>query len=346
MSKKIIENERRRQQMIKKRKLKRQKLIVRYCILAGGILIAFCSIKSIGHVIGKKNGAKNREQLGQESIVASVNLEKNETISYTIGENQVVATQESLTEGQLILVNDANPIRIYSDEEMVCIGDYLKGICQMKSTDIKLRKETAEALAQMLNDFNEVVGKHDLTIISGYRDFVTQEALHYESLQEGEKNEKFVARPDRSEHHTGLAVDFGLCYDNGLSGEYDGTGIYSWLNENCYKYGFIVRYDECKKDITGISHEPWHFRYVGMGHAQIIQELGLCLEEYIEFLKGYEYYTNPGHGITESTKGYSIYYVQSEGQMTNIPVPESKDYIISGNNKDGFIVTVQLNDKE
>lgn len=342
MSKKIMENERRRQQIIKKRKVKRQKIIIRNVMVIGILIIMIGVIKSTFDGGKKKSQSYNQESGKSQSITASAHIEANQQKLSSDAEGEILVEQEVLNQGNLILVNDSHPIRDYSDEDMVAIGDYLKNICQVKSTEIKLQKEVVEALVRMLKDFNEIAGVHDLTIISGYRDFETQEALHYESMLKEEEGENFVARPDRSEHHTGLAIDFGLCYDNGLSGDYDGSGVYNWINENCYKYGFIVRYDETKKDITGISHEPWHFRYVGKVHAQIIKELDLCLEEYIEFLKGYQYGTNPGQGIIEETQNYSIYYVASEGRLTHIPTPISKDYSISGNNQDGFIVTVDL----
>ena len=83
-----------------------------------------------------------------------------------------------------------------------------------------------------------------------------------------------VAKPDYSEHQTGLAVDI-----NPL--ENDGGKLYEWLNSNSYKYGFIVRYPEGKSDITGIDHEPWHFRYVGKTAAKYIYRHNLTLEEYV-----------------------------------------------------------------
>ena len=83
--------------------------------------------------------------------------------------------------------------------------------------------------------------------------------------------EDWVALPGTSEHELGLAADI-----NGAS--YD---LYIWLQQNSWRYGFIQRYPEDKTDITGISHEPWHYRYVGMDAAKEIYESGLCLEEYL-----------------------------------------------------------------
>ena len=72
-----------------------------------------------------------------------------------------------------------------------------------------------------------------------------------------------------------------------MPGEYFAdTAQYLWLNAHCWDYGFIMRYTDDKQDITGITGEEWHVRYVGVEHSQKMQELGYCLEEYVEYLNG------------------------------------------------------------
>ena len=88
--------------------------------------------------------------------------------------------------------------------------------------------------------------------------------------------QKLVALPGTSEHQLGLALDIIAEFDA------DSTATWAWLKENSWKYGFILRYPEGKEEITGISYEAWHFRYVGVPTAQEITESGLCLEEYLE----------------------------------------------------------------
>ena len=85
-----------------------------------------------------------------------------------------------------------------------------------------------------------------------------------------------VALPGTSEHELGLAVDI-----NAVEGKSESEEVYSWLAENAYKYGFIMRYPENKTDITGKDYEPWHYRYVGKTAAKEIYESGECLEEYL-----------------------------------------------------------------
>lgn len=84
---------------------------------------------------------------------------------------------------------------------------------------------------------------------------------------------KSLALVGASEHHLGVAADI-----NGSA------GVYDWLAEHCWDYGFILRYPPDKIDITGIIYEPWHFRYVGLELAKELQECGLCMEEYMEML--------------------------------------------------------------
>lgn len=84
-----------------------------------------------------------------------------------------------------------------------------------------------------------------------------------------------VAIPGTSEHELGLALDITT------EGDIDPTGLWYWLKENSWKYGFILRYPEEKTDITGITYEPWHFRYVGKEAAKAIYDSGVCLEEYL-----------------------------------------------------------------
>lgn len=334
MKKRIVSQQNRSDILDKKHRAKDRQLIGRKLILIVGLVWTSFIIKELIDLMVFYNKQIATVQEKDHSIQVS---------GQQSTEQVRVVSREALNKGNLILVNDSHPIYKYNDEDLVTIGNYLKGVCKMKSTEIKLREEVVTALRELIIDFNEVVGENDLTVISGYRDFNTQERLHYESLlEEREDDTVFVSRPDRSEHHTGMAVDFGLCYKDGTCEDYDGTGIYNWINENAYKYGFIMRYDEKKKDKTGIGYEPWHFRYVGKVHAGIMKELGLCLEEYTDLLKNYSYYKNPGQGITTMTQGYSIYYVPCEHEMTNIPVPIGKNYTISGNNEDGYIVTVDL----
>ena len=96
----------------------------------------------------------------------------------------------------------------------------------------------------------------------------------------------YSCAPGTSEHQTGLAVDLADITKSYafLEEPFKDTAAGKWLAENCTRFGFILRFEKEKQDITGIIYEPWHFRYVGRYHATRMTEMGLCLEEYIELL--------------------------------------------------------------
>lgn len=95
------------------------------------------------------------------------------------------------------------------------------------------------------------------------------------------KTAESVAIPGTSEHQLGLAMDIVWSGYQQLDDEQANNKTQQWLMENCYKYGFILRYPKDKSDITGIVYEPWHYRYVGKKAAKEIHDEGICLEEWL-----------------------------------------------------------------
>ena len=129
-------------------------------------------------------------------------------------------------------------------------------------------------------------------ICSSWRSYETQEQLfeqEFESYIEQGYSEnaariqaaQWVAVPGTSEHELGLALDIVSVENQRLEEAQEDTPTQQWLMEHCYEYGFILRYPKDKEDITGIGYEPWHYRYVGREDAAAIQNLGVCLEEYV-----------------------------------------------------------------
>ena len=117
----------------------------------------------------------------------------------------------------------------------------------------------------------------ELFIVSGYRSFDYQYSLYekYVSIDGVELTDTYSARPGHSEHQSGYAADI-----NSADESFEGTPEAIWLDENCYKYGFIVRYPKGKEEYTGYEYEPWHLRYLGKEKAKKIYESGLSIEEY------------------------------------------------------------------
>ena len=114
--------------------------------------------------------------------------------------------------------------------------------------------------------------------ISGFRSYSTQQTLYNNYVARDGKAaaDRYSARPGHSEHQTGLAFDL-----NSLEQSFGETAEGKWLAENCWKYGFIIRYPYNKESITGYMYEPWHVRYLGKDVAKQVYESGLCLEEYL-----------------------------------------------------------------
>lgn len=101
-----------------------------------------------------------------------------------------------------------------------------------------------------------------------------------------EEAKKWVAPPGTSDHHTGLALDIVTPEHQVLNHAFAGTPAARWMAGHSTEYGFVIRFPEDKQEITGITYEPWHLRYVGEEHARVMREQNLCLEEYWEQLYG------------------------------------------------------------
>ena len=170
---------------------------------------------------------------------------------------------------------------------------YIPDNYQVKLTELsngkKVDSRIYPELQQMFNDAR--ADGLALFVREGYRTTGEQQKIMDEKINEYEKQgysakeakkraEKYVAIPDTSEHQLGLSVDI-----NADTSKCSSEKVYQWLDENAYKYGFVKRYPADKTDITGISNEPWHYRYVGTTAAKIMKEENLCLEEYLEKYK-------------------------------------------------------------
>ncbi len=263
----------------------------------------------------------------------------NSSLSYQTVEKKT----QDIHSGDLVLVNNKTEYKFPENNRLKSVFNLKNNDYQVKDKDVLLVEQIMSPLNQMLADFRKEKGENDLIVISGYRTKEYQAGLLQQRIKEDGAAEaaKWVAQPGGSEHHTGYALDFGIYTRSGKSEDYTGQGKYGWINENCWKYGFIVRYPSDKTDLTGILYEPWHFRYVGLPHAATIREKGFCLEEYIDYLRQFPY-DGEHLQVTAEGKSYEIYFVKADGKKTKIPVPKNKTYNLSGNNTDGFIVTVTL----
>lgn len=246
----------------------------------------------------------------------------------------IMLDKKDIFKGCLVLVNRDNPIHedYFNSVKMIPINS--------SYYDVLLESKTSILLGQLLKTIdihNEIIP------VSGYRTRKEQKKIYSESLlTNGEAfTQKYVALPDRSEHQTGLAIDLAkkANHIDFIRPDFPSTGVYGAFRKKATSFGFIERYQQDKEHLTGISYEPWHFRYIGYPHSQVLQNYNLSLEEYIQFIKSFPY-EEKHFTMCQDSKVVEIFYVHTVYDSTTIKLSENDCYQISGNNVDGFIVTI------
>ena len=241
--------------------------------------------------------------------------------------------RKNIYTGNLILVNADYPYNEQVNETDLVNVD--KSAC-----DVLLERRAVTLLSKLMEEIN---GWGQISAVSGWRSMQEQENIYAQSLKENgsEFTQEYVALPGHSEHQTGLAIDLALTSDNidFIRPDFPYTGICQTFRELSSQYGFIERYPQKKESITGIAHEPWHFRYIGVPHAEIMKKNDLCMEEYIPFIKQFAY-GKQKYNFTVAQKNFSVSYLPaSEAEVICIEIAEDVTYTISGNNIDGYIIT-------
>jgi zinc D-Ala-D-Ala carboxypeptidase len=238
---------------------------------------------------------------------------------------QLVEIREELVyQGNLLLVNNEYPVHeesIKSDVVNLIEHRELTEGYGLLESEIYLSEEVAYEFSEMINAAGEE-GVRNFSINSGFRDFDEQNVLYQQM------GSSLALPAGHSEHNLGLSLDVGSTQMK-MSEAPEGR----WIEQNAWKYGFILRYPKDKTQVTGIQYEPWHIRYVGLPHSAIIQEKNFALEEYMEYLREEKHITAIVNG-----EEFTVTYYPIETSRS-IKVPENSKYEISGNNIDGVIVT-------
>lgn len=169
-------------------------------------------------------------------------------------------------------------------------------------------------------------GISTLQLNSAYRSKEGQAEL-YEQY-----GEEYALPAGYSEHQTGLALDIGV-----TTGKIEGTEAEKWLAKNAAAYGFVLRYPAHKVEVTDIEFEPWHFRYVGLPHSLIMQEMDLVLEEYLELIRERKVMKYV-RGMNE----YVIQYMKADESPITVEVPVGQSSQISNDNVGGMVVTTVI----
>ncbi|MBQ6448072.1 MULTISPECIES: VanY-A/VanY-F/VanY-M family D-Ala-D-Ala carboxypeptidase [unclassified Niallia] len=241
------------------------------------------------------------------------------------GFQTIAITKEQIFQGNLLLVNSENPVHqesIKSDVVNLFMHRELTTGYGLLDNEIKLSKDVARKFSVMIAAAEKEGVRHFL-INSGFRDFDEQNVLYQEMGSD------YALPAGYSEHNLGLSLDVGSTLTK-MEVAPEGQ----WLEDNAWKYGFILRYPKDKTEVTGIQYEPWHIRYVGLPHSAIMEEKNFALEEYLDYLKEEKKLSTSVNG-----EKYEIFYYPVK-KNTDVLVPDNLRYEISGNNVDGVIVTV------
>lgn len=232
--------------------------------------------------------------------------------------------------GCLVLVNKAHPL--WCAVHPQTLTEVEQGIL--------MERKAAALLGSLLQ---AVDAEDEIVPVSGYRTRREQAKIFSGARAEyGEMYARtYVALPGCSEHQTGLAVDVAKKAENidFITPEFPDVGVCATFRRKAAQYGFVERYPKGKESITGIGYEPWHFRYVGTPHAQLMNLMNFTLEEYLQWLKKFRCGQNDYLFQTEGGVYKIGYCPASGGETTDIEL-EEKPFTISGNNEAGFIVTV------
>lgn len=173
--------------------------------------------------------------------------------------------------GDILLVNSSHRLtKDYVPEDLVNLYE-MRHSFRLANANIYLTRETYEAMEKMFAAAEDD-GMNGFIITSGYRDYDRQAEIYTET-EAGKAQE-----PGASEHQTGMAFDV-TCMDS--QDGFETTPQYRWLMEHAHEYGFIQRYPPNKAQETGISYEPWHYRYVGVKAAKAMKRSGKTLEAYM-----------------------------------------------------------------
>ena len=229
------------------------------------------------HKKRKKNHKFTKFLILATFIIMIIGLYKTGKITTEVSANSEevnnVIEKEYEEEEEILLVNKDNPLPEDYKVELTEYDNHL------------VSKEIIDELEKMYKDAKK--DGVNLNINTAYRDKKEQQEIldrriklyASEGLTQKEAKKKALTEvqlPGCSEHETGLAIDF-----SNPSKPEDNEPMWKWLNANSYKYGFILRYPKDKMDITKVSNEEWHYRYVGKDIAKEMKNTGECLEEYI-----------------------------------------------------------------
>lgn len=307
-------------------------------------LLVFANFKIFSRIITKNPEEVTSSNVTTNQVLADASntaKEENDALWTDIANNfeKISVNADDTKCGNLILVNNdcaftfnTSPKSVKNEELVPFYGRQSDDYVVSYPSRETLTPTAIDAFNELTAEFAKQTGIRNLLVLDSYRTYEDQERV-YEN-----KGGSIATLPGHSEHHTGLAFDLEI-YN---VGDFDGTGEYAYISQNCHKYGYILRYPEDKTTITGISYEPWHFRYVGKEHAYYMHQNNLCLEEYISLLANYPIDSARLTIDTDDGETYIVYSQSVSGNEGEIYVPKNYEYALSGDNCGHIIVSYKV----
>ncbi|MBR0378255.1 MAG: M15 family metallopeptidase [Lachnospiraceae bacterium] len=326
-----------RRRLAQKRKQKQRVAVIFLVIIAILIVILFMMERNKN---GKNTGTKQNAGPETQNSDVTMSVDTSEPSEQAESVKMLNLTAEQMHSGDLVLVNGSYAYDFEANASTISLAnihDTQSFSYPVGKEDFQVAGRIMPYLDQLVDACDSAVGSKMTGVASAYRSMEYQQSVWDEmsELYGEEYARSYVAVPGYSEHHTGLSVDMSIYYEDGSEGTFSESENAVWMNENSYHYGFVRRYAEDKVEVTGISNEAWHFRYVGIPHATYMATNNLCLEEYIDYLRANARSDNPLTIICDSGT-YEVFFTTE----TTLEEPDG-EYTISGNNVDGYIITVK-----
>lgn len=315
-----------RRQYIKRRKKKRTVIVSLICIAIAIVwVMILCTIKKLTDTYSPAETVAETSQAVETTAETVAETESGSF--YANAETlQLDIPLSAVNSGSLVLVSDHLCYSIpEKTPELVTVWGNKSATYYVASSSMQIEKNTFALADKMFSDYYAATSNADYQITMGYYDA-----------------EGVVCC---GEHSTGYAFDVNVYKKDGtsmrLAEACAADEMYSWLYDHAAEYGFVLRYGKDKTGVTGMAHDPDHFRYVGAGHAQYMTEKGLSLEEYIGVLQKYPY---EGEHLEFSygDVAYEVFYVKvpTDAESVLIDVPSDVSYTLSGDNICGVVVTL------
>ncbi|MGN0631040.1 MAG: D-alanyl-D-alanine carboxypeptidase family protein [Ruminococcus sp.] len=259
---------------------------------------------------------------GEETTDDEEPSEDSEDTEEDIFSEEITLSQGQIHNGPLILVSSTCPF--IGTTDLTDFSSNTNANIKPRDNSLKINPEMERPLSELFDAYCNDNGYVNLQIYSTNETNLNGGSLYTTEL---------------TERSTGYTFDIALITSTGDLAPYISKRN-EWMFSNCWKYGFIVRYSDTKTGTTGVDFMPHHFRYVGLPHSLIMNEKDICLEEYLQMIS--DYTKDSPYTYSTDTRSYKIFYVKADSSgETKLTLPKNAVYTISGNNTDGFIVTLE-----